>query len=493
MPFSPEIVLGPPGTGKTSYLMTQVSNALEEGMAPNRIGFVAFTKKAANEALERAEKQFKLAPKQLPHFRTLHSFAFRMLGLKKSQVLSSRDLKEFGNILGLRLRGVVNAEEGAVFGSSPGDKALFISNLARVRNISLEKQWKENTEDLGWFEVERVHRGLAKFKESRGLIDFTDMLMKFIEIGERPKLELLVVDEAQDLSRLQWDMVRALAKNTKRVIIAGDDDQAIFQWAGADVEYFVKLPGKVKILDKSYRTPKNIQEYAQKILQRVSVRRTKVWAPREGEGKVLYHSTAEAIDMSTGSWLVLARNGYLLDNVEEQCRREGLPYDRQGRRSISEKAVNTIQAWERLRKGGRCIASETAEIVRRICGKLPAPPMYEDYTMDMLKEEYNIKTDRIWHEAFVSMNLVERSYMVATLRRGEKLTKTPRIRLSTIHSAKGGEADNVVLFGDMSPRSYGDMVNYPDNEYRVFYVGATRTRNNLHIIMPNTKFSFSQL
>ena len=113
--------------------------------------------------------------------------------------------------------------------------------------------------------------------------------------------------------------------------------------------------------------------------------------------------------------------------------------------------------------------------------------------MEMLREEYNIKTNRIWHEAFVSMNLIERSYMVATLRRGEKLTKTPRIRLSTIHSAKGGEADNVILFGDMSPRSYGDMVNYPDNEYRVFYVGATRTRNNLHIIMPNTKFSFSQL
>ena len=91
------------------------------------------------------------------------------------------------------------------------------------------------------------------------------------------------------------------------------------------------------------------------------------------------------------------------------------------------------------------------------------------------------------------MSLLERSYLVAALRRGEKLTKTPRIRLSTIHSAKGGEADNVILFSDMANRTYKDMQKQPDNERRVFYVGVTRTKENLHIIMPRTKFMFAEL
>ena len=82
---------------------------------------------------------------------------------------------------------------------------------------------------------------------------------------------------------------------------------------------------------------------------------------------------------------------------------------------------------------------------------------------------------------------------MAALRRGEKPTKTPRIRLSTIHGAKGGEADNVVLFTDMANRTYKDMQKYTDNERRVFYVGVSRAKSNLNIVIPRTKFMFAEL
>ena len=113
--------------------------------------------------------------------------------------------------------------------SSQGDKALFISGLARIRCVDIKDQWKINQEDLGWFETERVHRGLKKFKEARGLYDFTDMLEIFVLRGSVPELDLLVVDEAQDLSQLQWRMVLKLAAKANRVIVAG--------WRGRPILY----------------------------------------------------------------------------------------------------------------------------------------------------------------------------------------------------------------------------------------------------------------
>jgi superfamily I DNA/RNA helicase len=67
---------------------------------------------------------------------------------------------------------------------------------------------------------------------------------------------------------------------------------------------------------------------------------------------------------------------------------------------------------------------------------------------------------------------------------GEQLNKDPRILLSTIHGVKGGESSNVVLLTDLSRRTQKNMDRFPDDENRLFYVGATRTRDHLHIIRP---------
>jgi superfamily I DNA/RNA helicase len=70
------------------------------------------------------------------------------------------------------------------------------------------------------------------------------------------------------------------------------------------------------------------------------------------------------------------------------------------------------------------------------------------------------------------------------LRRGEKFNASPRIKVSTIHGSKGGEADNVALFTDLSPAAEKDSRNNPDDVHRVFYVGVTRTRKNLFLVDP---------
>ena len=493
MTFKPEIILGPPGTGKTTTLLGIVAEALDAGTDPSAIGFVAFTKKAATEAISRAEKDFGFKEKQLPYFRTLHSLAFRILNMKRDRVLAPKDIKEFGNILGLRLTGYINSEEGSTYGSTVSDRALFMSGLSRLRNVSLEEQFKLDSDDLLWHEVERIHRGLREFKDARGLKDFTDMLEGFVNYGEAPDLELLVVDEAQDLSALQWKMVMKLAKNSKRVVVAGDDDQAIFQWAGADIAYFVKMAGAVTVLNQSYRIPKAVQDTASNIIGRVTIRRSKQWSPRKGMGKVIYHTTPESIDMSKGSWLILARNSYLLDGIEGQCRREGFIYERNKKKSVSERTIKSIKIWEHLRKGGTATAQELTSIFKWLSRLMTKTPEKGNFSLETLCKDWGVRTGDIWHEAFVKMSLVERSYMTAALRQGEKITKQPRIVLSTIHSAKGGEADNVILFSDMAQRTYKEMQKTPDNERRVFYVGTTRTKNNLNIIVSKTKFNFSEI
>jgi len=86
------IVLGPPGTGKTTTLLNKVDSYLKE-TDPDKIGYFAFTQKAAHEARDRAMKQFNYTEDDLPYFRTLHSLAFRKLGLKKDQLCNQDTIR----------------------------------------------------------------------------------------------------------------------------------------------------------------------------------------------------------------------------------------------------------------------------------------------------------------------------------------------------------------------------------------------------------------
>ena len=119
------IILGPPGTGKTTKLLNLTEEYLEDGIEPHKIGYLAFTKRAANEALERAGDRFSLDQDQLIYFRTIHSLCYHWLGLKTSDVMARNHYKEFGDIMGEPLNGKMAKEEGATYGLSKGDQMFL--------------------------------------------------------------------------------------------------------------------------------------------------------------------------------------------------------------------------------------------------------------------------------------------------------------------------------------------------------------------------------
>jgi len=478
-----------------------VEEELARGVAPDRIGYISFTRKATEEARSRATQRFSLRASQLPWVRTIHSLCFAALGLSSSEVLEGPKLREFGDWIGVPVTGMVSgAEEGSTFGFETGDRCLFMENLARVRMIPLRQQYDTNSDDLPWALVDRVSRGLAEYKKARGLVDFTDMLQMFADSEWSARLEVLFVDEAQDLSLLQWRVVERLARGARRVVLAGDDDQAIYSWAGAATEHFVSMPGQARTLERSWRVPSAVQPTALRILAGVRQRRDKVWRPREGSAGVVSRvQSLDEVDFASGEeTLVLSRNAcFLRDDAMPLLRSEGVLYDFRGATSVRQSLVEAILDWETLRRGERISIKQAERVyqqlrvgegVARGHKKLPAwTDRDEEVDIRDLRGRGGLLTDAIWHEAMDRIDPSDRAYMVKALRRGDRLTRRPLVRLSTIHGSKGGEAPHVVLIRDVAWRTYRESLDAPEDESRVWYVAATRAQERLTIVAPQTR------
>ena len=487
------IVLGPPGTGKTTTLLNKVDDYLKQ-TDPDKIGYFAFTQKAAHEARDRAMKQFNLEEDDLPYFRTLHSLAFRKLGLKKDQVMQKRHYKDLGSKLGFPVGYAVYQEDhdgtGCTFGSD--SEYLRIIQLAQLKNITIEQQYdlKEHVQDLSFSNLRIISNELKRYKKEYSLIDFNDMILDFTKSDKSPKFDVVFIDEAQDLSLMQWEMARSIWKKTEDSFIAGDDDQAIYKWAGADVDSFIALKGQYLPLTQSYRIPAKVHGLAMGIINRIRNRIDKTWQPKVNEGTLQRHFDVDSIDMTKGDWLVLSRTRHMLTDIGESLYRQGLYYKNKYKRTNEQGLHEAATAWEFLRQG-QLITYKQVESISKYMGpkhwhakKIKGMAKESFYGIDQLVKDYGLQVKTVWYEAFDEAGQTEVDYLRKMRKNGEKLNEKPRIELSTIHGAKGGEATNVVLLTNLTENTMRSYERNPDDENRLFYVGATRTKENLHIIEP---------
>jgi DNA helicase-2/ATP-dependent DNA helicase PcrA len=485
-------IFGPPGSGKTTYLLNIVEQELAAGVPASSIGYFAFTRKAANEAKERAIARFPHLNQEtdFPWFRTLHSLAYKCLGINQKDMMSSEHYAEFAKQVGIE----VNTSSVDDFTIKADHPILNEINIARIRNEDLRVYYNRSSLNIEWHHFEYIDRAYRHYKNAKNLIDFTDLIQNLLNEPDRlPSLHTIIIDEAQDLSLLQWKLVEELASRSQVTYLAGDDDQAVYTWAGADVASFLNLPGEIQVLDQSYRVPQSVHDLATNVVNRIRNRQEKAWKPREFDGLVCTYNVYTQVDITQGQWLILASTNYILNDIAPWVRSQGLLYERNGHRSISESNLLAVVGWEMLRKGKAINYNSLKSVYQYLDSslvakghkRLTAADPNRHYDAETLIKDHGLAgCDLIWHEALTKISDLNRDYIIAMLRRGTRLLSTPPIRLSTIHGAKGGEADNVLLVMDLSPRFMADHAHSPDDLNRLLYVGITRAKQTLHLVLP---------
>jgi len=476
-----QLILGPPGTGKTTTLLQIVEGALSRGVPPERIAYLAFTRKAAYEAQERAMAQFGFDEIRFPFFRTLHSLAFRELGIQRDEVMTNTHYRKLGKALGIEFRGIYDEDLGIHVGDGLGDKCSRVESLARVGLRSINAQYNlTSVNDLTFHAVKQYDQALRKYKHQLGLFDFTDMLEAY---NSELDVDICIIDEAQDLSSLQYKMAIKASANAKEVYIAGDDDQAIFSWAGADLNKFLNLAGDRRILPQSYRIPRAVHKVALGIVSRIKNRYQKPWSPRIDQGAVEHIADEQEIDFSRqGTWLCMSRSKYLLNRFKHVARQQGYAYTFSGQHSLESEETRAIVSWEKVRKGDRITLFECKNMLQFFSDKPRLKKKDYYFFKDLGLPDAARSFD--WMRMLRGIAPDEREYLRSCLRNGEKFSEKPRITISTIHQSKGGEADNVALISDMGRLSWEN--SHRDEENRVWYVAVTRAKQNLFVVRPRS-------
>ena len=490
------IIPGPPGTGKTHRLMQLLDNELNLIKTnPEKIAYIAFSNAAANVAKERI-KNDKI------YVSTMHSMGSQECNINtKTQLLKGDKWKSFKNFSSLcadlSFESRINVN-GYVEHVNPHMKII---EYARNRKISLADAAVElelhYTTDI-WL-TEQIEADLTTYKEQTGMIEYSDMISKFVEEDKCPPLHCVFLDEAQDLSPLQWDMFFYIESKCARSYIAGDDDQTIYTFQGASPKIFINLKGMFDPQIQSRRVPRSVHRLATTIFPHMSQRLDKKWEPRDAEGSVSMNANFEELPMHQGNWMILTRTNKMLERLREYLYSMNYRFEAKAQELLPKKMLNAYRVWQRLHQGAVVSKEDVKDLwdfltvkqghlVRGFAGGKTLESITA-IDLNGLKSEHGLRATGSWE----TLNFPEDSklYIKKLLESGDDLMSKARIRLSTIHGAKGDEAENVALFTDTEKIIYDSSRHDPDPEHRTWYVGVTRAKENLFVCSQHYEYQYN--
>jgi DNA helicase-2/ATP-dependent DNA helicase PcrA len=388
-------------------------------------------------------------------------------------------------------------------------------------------------------EIRNYYHLYTKFKEQYGLIDFEDMLHKALHPDIIfPSYKILMVDECQDLSRLEWKVIAKLSKKSEEFYMAGDDDQAIYHWKGCDIRYFQKWSCRQRIiLPHTHRLPKKIYTLARRVVKNIETRLGndyKCSPKKEKEEGVLDVITSldeiESKIKVGANMIMCARSAKKWHPFVRYLKNRGLVWKQKGSdmhgkkfvSSVSDKVLKTIQDWRLLQQGGGLEGKSVQNLISHFKenlitrGKKGAlidtnlcPEAFKNpdnkFTFQELQKKYHVLADihKDWFDIckFTSDRVKTHkkpnalydspddynNYLKMAYDLDPTFTKTD-ILISTIHGIKGMERDIVVMntiWTWLSWKNY--LAGTPqqiDEELRVAYVAITRAKHELYLYEP---------
>ena len=473
-------------THNTRRLIEEVSKELEV-RRPEELAFVTFTRKGADEGLKRVCSKLMLEPEDLPYFRTLHSLTFHAMNYKANQMFGRIDQRKFNKKYGYN----VNRCEVGTGKVAPTKDSMYLDFYDMERSGALtSKQMVEADIELGYYH--QLVRNYEEYKAQQCLVDFFDCLIKYVQEGDSLPVKVVMIDEAQDITALQWRVIDKAFAKAEKIIIAGDENQSIYSYSGARPDFLIDLAKRfpVEHLSVSYRIPQSVYRLAKGITNFIGDKTDKPFNPRleNPEGNIIQLTDIERLknfidsdnfhDSKTETeWYILARNNCFL----------GTP------KRILEDALIPYWTADGFFMGG--------EIMKRL--KDYEGFRLEGYKDQAKKEQFQRKFGIVdFREPFTETNLFteERKWIYASyiekygLHKLEEMCKwNPQVLVSTIHHVKGGEAKNVAVMLDATRKTKGNVFNDIDEELRILYVAVTRARENLYLIDSQNGEGYDQI
>ncbi|PSP56327.1 ATP-dependent DNA helicase Rep [Halobacteriales archaeon QS_1_67_19] len=562
-------LFGGPGSGKTTELLDRVESLLDEdGVGVNDILLVSYTRAAANEVRERLAERRDLNPRSLQgSVCTMHAKAYELLDLSRNDVVGESDKKEFCEDYGLEFEDEYSgAGRRTARSTTLGNKIIATSQwLQRTRRdvadwYDVPFQWNDEEVRLPpdidpnaqegnkytptWpsdddrLDVPEAIRAWRSYKGEHGIVGFADMLERVKQRSLLPNVDYLVIDEFQDITSLQYDVYEEWKPHMDRVLIAGDDDQVVYAWQGADPGLLLEEGGNDVILDTSHRLPSEILRVVQQEVQHIDKRQEKNLSPRKQGGSVeqvdgpsmleLVRNVRYTVEEHEGTLMLLFRARYQMFRFIDEFIDEGIPFKcLTDQRMWTDRLQQYIEAVERVDREEPITGLQA----RRLADMLADSAFgtnERDGLFDAIEEreedadtddlaEFEVEADFVTDFAPFMPGPASAADMVRKVTSFQKNSmrayfngeyqgmEADRVRIGTIHSAKGREADHVFVATDLTEKVVEQMAAtvdedgvpgegftaqtdpvpaLTDNERRVFYVGMSRARERL-VVMEN--------
>ena len=493
------IIPGPPGTGKTwtlvnKYLAKEINDLHTD---PKKIVYVTFSNAAADVANEKIKHS-------LLYISTLHHLGTRECNIDTTtQLLKDRKWKQFTSQSQI-CRGMKFETKRDMYGNTIHQNPhMRIITYSRSKKISLIEAALQldlhHSVDL-WL-TEQIDEDLRSYKDQTGMIEFSDMITKFVEEDKRLALDAIFLDEAQDLSPLQWDMFFHIEDQCKRSYIAGDDDQTIYGFQGADPSIFINLKGTFDNQIKSHRVPTKIHAKALEILKHINERLDKPWEARGEEGTYKENCLLTDFDFKKNEWMILAQTNAQLKEPAQYLNDLNLRYKGGQNELLPADLLKAYRIWTRLNNGASVSGEEAQHVIKNFLRKKQIKHGFGEgklldkvfsVTLEELQKDHGLLVTGSWEHLHMSDE--QKNYIKLLLKNGDNLTTDSKIELSTIHGAKGRECENVILYIDFGSEDENDFLareadKDPDKIHRLFFVGVTRAKQNLYI-MESTQTNF---